>query len=130
MTRLVGYAGGATQLLVSLLDRLARDALHVQHAAGVTLILGQGNKQVLSGSVGVAHFLGGFHGVVQDLHEVVGGHSHGKNRVGDLRFLLDFLLDVHLHGGGIGADALKDDVDVAVLCVKQGLQQVKRLDGA
>ena len=127
---LIGDAGGAAQGAIRFLDGFPRDAEAVEHAACVTLVLSQGDEQVLGGCVAVAHALRRLHGVVDDLHKVVTGHSHGHGGAAGLRHGGDGSVDVLRQLRRIGADALDDSGQVVLRCVQHGLEQVNGLDGA
>ena len=127
---LIGDTGGAAQGTVRLLDGFPRDAEAVEHAAGVALVLSQGDEQVLGGCVAIAHALRRLHGVVDDLHKVVAGHGHGHGGAAGLRHGGDGGVDVLRQLRRVGADALDDSGQVVLRCVQHGLEQVNGLDGA
>ena len=127
---LIGDAGGTAQGAVRLLNGFPRDAEAVEHAAGVALVLSQGDEQVLGGCVAVAHALGRLHGVVDDLHKVVAGHGHRHGGAAGLRHGGDGGVDVLRQLRRIGADALDDGGQIVLRCVQHGLEQVNGLDGA
>ena len=127
---LIGDAGGTAQGAVRLLNGFPRDAEAVKHAAGVALVLSQGDEQVLGGCVAVAHALRRLHGIVDDLHKVVAGHGHRHGGAAGLRHGGDGGVDVLRQLRRIGADALDDGGQIVLRCVQHGLEQVNGLDGA
>ena len=122
-----GHAGVAAQALVGRLDVLAGDARRGEDATRGTLVLGQGNEQVLARRVAVTELLGDLHRVVDDLDKVLArdGHGSGAGLLGHLGNLVGHVLG---QPDRVGADALHDSGEVVLVGIEQRLQQVNGLD--
>ena len=105
-----------------------RDARHVEDLAGLALVVGQRDEQVLARRVAVSHLLRDLHGIVQHLQEVLGGYGHPHGAARDFRAVLDRRVDVDLQLLGVGPHALDDGGKVVFSGIEQGLQQVDGID--
>ena len=119
----------AAQLLVDLLDALARDTCIVEDAACISLILGERHEQVLGHHKGVAHLGGLFLGLIEHADHVV-GKPDLRAVARDLGGAIDCLLRSRREHGGVGANALDDHGDVALASTQQRRKQVHGFDRA
>ena len=123
----VGHARVAAQLVVDLLDALFGDAGHGQELARVAFVARKRDEQMLSRREGVAHFLGTLHGGVHHVGQRIAGTRHVA-RAAHLRGSLDGAVHLGRQHRRVRADALDDGVQVALVRVKQRLQQVHGFD--
>jgi len=127
--RLVCDARFSAQFVVGLLDRLGRGAGDVQDLASFAFVARERDEQMLRRGIAVAHSLGCFDCLVDDLQQIVAGHGHGhaarqlglgSNRIGN----------VALELRRVSPDALQDGFKIVFGGVEHRRQQVNRLDDA
>ena len=125
---LVGHAGVAAKVIVGLFDVFARHACAVEDFARLALVFGEGNEQMLTRRIGVAHLFGGLHRVVNGVHEALRRKGHAHHAACDLGPIGDGLIDFARKHRRVGAYALDDGRDVVLTRIEQGFQQMNRLD--
>ena len=125
---LVGHARIAAQLVVGLFDIFARNSGVRENLARLPVVFGQRDEQMLARGVGIAHFLGDLHRIVEHLDKVSAGNGHAHNATRDLRAIFNGLIDGAFQHRRIGAYALDDGGEIVLARIEQRLQQMNRFD--